>query len=277
MNKQTFAPLVFLDGKDSWDALATLKCDDVMQFEGESARFGNIWEFVQHLVSDRGVFVGGDMVFVAHTLGLMGAASHHPCVICSVNKNDLHSEAPARGAANNPSSHPAHFALLDVPPERIVPLPLHTWLGICNKLIKETFAGLIGEEFVKDSIARVKQSHSRGCGGRASAMSLNGPEVAKWLRSGECDKMLDMRDGGNPFLEQEIRQRATRMRGWMEELKDLLLFAADITTESLTRLQALAHEIWRHWTAYTGCAPLPKTHMLVHIYGSRSASALSAR
>lgn len=64
-------------GKDNWDALAMMRCEDWMQFEGESARFSNIWAFVQHLVDERGVFLGGDMVFIAHVLGLRLATAHH--------------------------------------------------------------------------------------------------------------------------------------------------------------------------------------------------------
>ena len=64
--------------------------------------------------------------------------------------------------------------------DRILPPLLHIMIGLCNKIIRETFAEIFGAAEVKQMIARVKgQASLPGGGGVAALHDLNGRGVTR--------------------------------------------------------------------------------------------------
>ena len=63
--------------------------------------------------------------------------------------------------------HPDQPALLTILPERIVPTPLHLFLGISNRIILDAFCELLGKERVEAALQSVTTVHSAGCGGKS--------------------------------------------------------------------------------------------------------------
>lgn len=134
-NIQQFAPLLVYDGKDDWEQLHRLEASGMTTFEGDSASFPHIFAFLQHLIDDYQAFLNGGWSFINTILGLKCASSSHPCPICIVSSSSLLRAARYRTAKDKHSMHPQQHPFLHILPERIVPTPLHVFLGISNRII----------------------------------------------------------------------------------------------------------------------------------------------
>jgi hypothetical protein len=66
-------------------------------------------------------------------------------------------------------------------PDEIVPLPLHILLGLCNRIISDTYAELLGAEKLKAAWDSVKSTPAWKSG-VADIFGLNGPELRRWER-----------------------------------------------------------------------------------------------
>src|SRR3954464_5666771 len=104
----------------------------------------------------------------------MSASATQPCPICIVCKNDLLAPSTYRSSTSKESLHPTHSPLIKINPERIVPIPLHIFLGIGNKIIGKCFEKIWGKESIKSVIKSIKTIHTPGCGGRSNWSDLNG-------------------------------------------------------------------------------------------------------
>ena len=133
--------------------------------------------------------LNGDWCFINAVLGLMSPSATHPCPICIVTKNSLLKTARHRNANDKHSRAAGQQPLLTIPPERIVPTPLHLFLGISNRIILDAFSELLGKERVETALKAVTTVHSAGCSGKSDLYDLNGPEISKWIKR-ECSATL---------------------------------------------------------------------------------------
>lgn len=180
-----FVALVVVALKEEWTSLNLLNEPQIegSTFSGASANFRTIWEVLQFLISERRAFFNGDWKFINMVLGLLAPAAMHPCPTCIVLKPD-YANTKARLRCDNDyacklfSTDSRHTPLLRVDPQRIVPLPLHVFLGIGNRLFDDVYPRLLGSEVVKAATAKVKQSHTTIGGGRSAATFINSTVVS---------------------------------------------------------------------------------------------------
>jgi hypothetical protein len=260
---QQFAALLVFSGKDTSDELCALtQLDGLTPFTGASAAHTSIWSVLQSLIATHpNAFLNGDWPFLCVVLGLKNASSKHPCPICGISSSNLLGTAKYRSALNNPSALPASQRLLRIAPERIVPTPLHLYLGLSNRLILEAFGAIFGEQLVADSVARIKTVHSAGKGGASDLYDLNGSEVRKYITR-ECPAAL-LASGGDS-LTAEQRSRHGIFTRWLHQLHASLLHDDDWTPDAIEAWRAVVDDVQLAWQSETGQQPFPKLHMLRH-------------
>jgi hypothetical protein len=181
-NTQTFVCLLVYEGSDSWKELNKLKSLSEIRFSGGSASYPHIFAVLQHLIDTHSAYLNGDWSFINAVLGLKSPSATQPCPICTVCKNDLLASSTYRSLTSKESLHPSHPPLISIDSKRIVPTPLHLFLGIGNRIISKGFATLWGKEAVKSAVETIKTIHTPGCGGRSDWKDLNGPEIRKWIK-----------------------------------------------------------------------------------------------
>ena len=175
-----------------------------------------------------------------------------------------------------------NMPLLRVPAERIVPLPLHIFLGLANLIILEVYPAMVGEETVRQHVATVKGRHVEGMLGAESVFQLTGPELSRWVKNGHDEALARHADtllrpcarvrfvlGGQRQQQQPLplTTPATRIRtlgSWLRLLHDQLLHRDQWTPADVDALEAVQQDIWKRWRSMTGRAPTPKVHMLRH-------------
>ena len=150
---QYFACLLVYEGGDSWLELQDCRAEGLTAFTGDSASFPHIWAVLQHLIDTRSAFLNGDWCFINAVLGLMAPSATHPCPICIISHKSFTKTARYRTPADKHSLDRTHSPLLTIPPERIVPTPLHLFLGISNRIILDAFSELLGKEHVQSALA----------------------------------------------------------------------------------------------------------------------------
>lgn len=266
---QVFDALMVFTGKDDWESLQQLALPGVIPFTGTSGpgqlNFLSIFQVLQAYLMRTDCLVNGDWLFLNAVLGLKNASAHHPCPICTVHKDSLlgtdlyPTPSPLRNPFAPIGEHSKkHHALLHPSPDRIVPLPLHILLGVCNKIINDVFPALLrSEEPVKAAVAKVKSVHSYGSVGLASVHGLNGAEIARWV---------DRDFSGELFEDAPItaQGKMEQLAGWMKGLKTHLLHKQQWTAGQQGVFSSFVQEMQRNWSATTGCPPTPKLHMLSH-------------
>ena len=260
---QHFAALVVYAGGDSYEELLHLTHEVEPPFVGDSAAFPHIFAALQHLIDTLGAFLNGDWCFLNAVLGLMAPAATHPCPICIVSKGSLLHSARYRTPADQHSRLAGGQPLLTIPPERIVPTPLHLFLGISNRIILDAYKELFGEAPVVTAVAAVKTVHSAGCGGLGDLYDLNGPEISKFIKQKRSAGMLDASPaaGGDAAATKATHSLLSR---WLQQLHDSLLHSRDWTGDELACWSAAVDDIQQHWCVETSQAAFPKLHMLRH-------------
>lgn len=256
---QTFAALLVYEGSDHWDELSRLEQHSLTPFCGASAEYPNIFAVLQHLLNERKAFLNGDWSFINTILGLKSAAARHPCPICVVSSGSLLRTARYRDASDSLSMHPTQHPLLTVPPERIVPTPLHLFLGISNRIILEAFSELLGKDPVLKAMEKVKTVHSVGCGGLADLYDLNGAEITKWLHKACSQQLAQMAD-----LSPEQRASHSILSHWLTQLHSCLLHKLMWDADDIAAWRNIVNDIHRHWCTEAKSNPFPKLHMLHH-------------
>jgi hypothetical protein len=260
---QHFAPLLVYKGDDDWEDMNTLTIPSLTPFTGDSAAFPHIFAILQHLIDTSKAFLNGDWPFINAILGLMAPSATHPCPICIVShKNYLHSSR-YRNANDRHSLDRTHSPLLTIQPDRIVPTPLHVFLGISNRIILEAFSQLLGKEMVEETLEKVKTIHSAGCGGKSDLFDLNGTEIRKWIKK-DCSAILRTTAEQKGYLTVDQKSTYTTLQRWLEKLHDHLLHKDDWESEDIEDWRATVDDIWQHWSAETHQTAFPKLHMLKH-------------
>ncbi len=154
---QRFAALLVFRGSDKYDDLETLQADGLTPFKGESQHLGSIFNVLQRIIDLMKAFLNGDWPFINTVLGLKNASATHPCPICCISSTNLLGTAQYRKPQHSHSRNHNHDRLLTIDSERIVPTPLHLFLGISNRIILEVFAELFTTELVETTLEQVKQ------------------------------------------------------------------------------------------------------------------------
>ena len=176
----SFAALLVYKGSDHYEDLYSLSTPNLTPFTGDSSAFPHIFAVLQHFINTKNAFLNGDWPFINTVLGLKNAAAINPCPICIITKYNLLSKAPYRKPNDKRHSHnPDQPALIAIDPKRIVPTPLHLFLGISNRIILDAYKELFGEAVVMEAVQKIKTVHSVGCGGLSDLYDLNGPEISK--------------------------------------------------------------------------------------------------
>jgi hypothetical protein len=246
--------------RTSWLELQDCRAEGLTPFVGDSAAFPHIWAVLQHLIDTRAAFLNGDWPFINAVLGLMSPSATHPCPICIVSHKSLLSSSRHRTPADQHSIDRTHSPLLSIPPERIVPTPLHLFLGISNRIILDAFSELLGKETVETAIKTVTTVHSAGCGGKSDLYDLNGPEISKWIKR-ECSATLlaaaDDADAATKASHSVLSR-------WLKQLHHCLLHSDDWTPADIDAWRSVVKDIHQHWQAETSQNAFPKLHMLHH-------------
>jgi hypothetical protein len=260
---QHFAALLVYRGKDDYTDLDTLKQPSLTPFTGDSAAFPHIFAVLQHFINTRSAFLNGDWPFINAVLGLMAPSATHPCPICIISHKSFTSSSRYRTPRDRHSLHPDHSPLLSIDPERIVPTPLHLFLGISNRIILDAFSELLGKELVEESLQHVTTIHSAGSGGRSDVFQLNGPEIRKWIKQKRSATLLAAAANAG---EVDAATKATHsiLSRWLQSLHDHLLHKGDWEAKEIEEWRAAVDDILQHWCAETGQDAFPKLHMLRH-------------
>lgn len=259
---QHFAPLLVHKGSDKYDD-HPLTASGFTPFTGDSTAFPHIFAVLQHLIDTRAAFLNGDWPFINAVLGLMAPSATHPCPICIVSHNNYLHSSRYRTERDRQSLHPDQPALLKINPERIVPTPLHLFLGISNRIILEVFSELLGKEVVEETLKQVTTIHSAGSGGKSDLYDLNGPEIRKWLKKDCCSTLLAAA-ARNGSLAAATRATFSILRRWLQQLHDHLLHKDDWEPDDIEAWRAAVDDIWQNWRAETHQDAFPKLHMLKH-------------
>jgi hypothetical protein len=261
--KQHFAALLVYEGGDSWLELQDCRAERLTSFTGDSAAFPHIWAVLQHFIDTRAALLNGDWCFLNAVLGLMAPSATHPCPICIVSKSSLLSSSRHRTPTDKHSRAAGQQALLTIPPERIVPTPLHLFLGISNRIILDAFSELLGKENVDNALQQVTTVHSAGCGGKSDLYDLNGPEISKWIKL-KCSTSVLAAAAASSSLSASTTATHSILTRWLQQLHSALLHSRDWTANDLASWRAVVDDIQQHWCAETASKPFPKLHMLRH-------------
>jgi hypothetical protein len=263
--KQRFAALVVFKGSDHYDDLDLLLAEGLTPFKGDSAAYPHIFGVLQHCIDSMKAFLNGDWPFINTVLGLKNASATHPCPICIVSDSDLLRAARYRTPKDQHSRNPEHQRLLTIDSERIVPTPLHLFLGISNRIILEVFSELLGKAFVEETLRAkaVATLHTPSGGGRADVHDLNGPEIRRWLKRDCCKTLLAAASAGQKPTAATKATFAT-LTGWLEKLHKYLLHKTEWEAEDIEAWRAAVTDIQKNWRAKTNSGAFPQLHMLRH-------------
>jgi hypothetical protein len=256
-----FAALLVYDGTDNWEQLTRLKTPGITPFNGDSEGHADIFSVLQSLIDTHSAFLNGDWLFLNVITGLKSASATNPCPICIVSTVDL--LRPARYRTTLDKHSRLHPPLLRVESDRIVPTPLHVYLGICNRVIMQVYPKLFGESTVMESVTECRTIHSAGNGGLADVHGLNGPEISRWLKK-ECCANVWQKASCLRRLPASIGTLMPRLARWMDYLHTHLLRVDEWTPSQITEYQAFIRDIHRNWQSTTQQYPFPKLHMLHH-------------
>jgi hypothetical protein len=260
---QHFAALLVYEGGDSWLELQDCRAEGLTPFTGDSAAFPHIWAVLQHLIDTRGAFLNGDWPFINAVLGLMSPSATHPCPICIVSHKSFLSSARYRTPADKHSRAAGQQALLTIPPERIVPTPLHLFLGISNRIILDAFSELLGKERVETALKSITTVHSAGCGGKSDLCDLNGPEISKWIKK-QCSASVLAAAASSSAVPAATSASHSILSRWLKQLHHCLLRSDDWTAADIDAWRSVVSDIHQHWRAEAKSEPFPKLHMLHH-------------
>jgi hypothetical protein len=260
---QYFAALLIYVGSDGWEELNQLTTEGLTLFTGDSATFSHIFAVLQYFIDTRSAFLNGDWSFINGILGLMSPSATHPCPICIISFNSLTKISRYRAANDHHSIDRTHSPLLTIKPDRIVPTPLHLFLGISNRIILDAFSELLGKKLVEETLKSITTIHSAGCGGMSDLFDLNGPEIRKWMKR-DCNTTLRTAAEKENNLTIEQKSTYTTLTRWLNNLYDHLLHKREWTTKQIEDWRAAVDDIQQNWCAETKRDPFPKLHMLRH-------------
>jgi hypothetical protein len=199
-------------------------------------------------------------------IGIKAASSYHPCPICLVHKsnfaelgNERQRVAHTRNTSNRNSEN-MNEPLLSVKPSRIVPIPLHIFLGLCNRIIEDTLAKIVDDDTIlHQSSLSVKTTSLTPQVGRSRLYSLTGPELVRYIKQ---EKIYDLY---NECSYDDYHEQLEKLQSWMLQLHDNLLTKKQWSEEKLEDWKSFVDELLKDWKTITLTRLTPKCHMLLHI------------
>lgn len=193
----------------------------------------------------------------------MSPSATHPCPVCIISFNSFTKTARYRTPGDKHSVDSTHCPLLVITPDRIVPTPLHLFLGISNRIILDAFSELFSKELVEETLEKVKTIHSAGCGGKSDIFQLNGPEIGKWIKK-DCSTTLRAAAEEKESLTADQKSTFSTLKRWLENLHLFLLHKKDWTVKEIEDWRSAVDDIQKNWSDETGQAAFPQLHMLKH-------------
>jgi hypothetical protein len=264
--KTRYAALLISTGKDNYDDLNALR--NGLQFIGKSKNCRNIYQVLQHMIADervnRKVFFHADWNCMNSILGLKSASSLYPCPICLVEKGKLHSSAPMRHRMVIGSKAQKHEPLLFIHPNRIVPLPLHIFLGLCNKIIRIVIPSIVSDDssILAITAASVKTiSLNPSSAGISRLHDMTGPELSRYIKSNQL--MINTSSSSSSSSAADIHPHI--LQHWMEQLHHHLLHRERWQTQQEEAFSSFTRELIDNWESVTSTSLTPKCHMLLHV------------
>jgi hypothetical protein len=270
-----FIPILVSTGKDNLEQLSTLTQLSLFILEGDSEQFPSYAAVLQHIVNSQSAFLNGDWNGINAITGLSGPGSTWGCFCCLTTNTDRLSIGQYRDpfqhffnvsyishggqAAPYLNNSMISVPLFNVQHDRIVPLPLHIFLGIANLIVCQIYVKWVGLDFIKELFAQIKSSKVNGL---SSVFNLTGPELSKWIAKDFCSQVASKLK-----LSPSPRSRSHRivfLSSWIRQLHHFLLHSGHWTPEEVKAFDSLQKEIWEHWEFATGRKPTPKVHMLAH-------------
>lgn len=259
---EEFSALLVMTGKDNWESLHRLSHSNLLQFTGQSAQFKSIWELFQHRYlfppRKQTVLLNGDWNFISAIRGLKGASSHNPCPICDIHKNQMRHSQHHLGEHRPSNQSPplnsiAHPPLLFIQSCHIVPLPLHVFLGLANRMI-DKLENIAGKAEIGTYKKEIKSVSRIGSTGLAGVHGLNGNELSKWIKRGLTYELPFKRETHIPIVGQ--------LGIWLEELRENLLDKEKWVDARKNAFQRMVEDIQQNWPLVMEESPFPKLHML---------------
>jgi len=261
-----FVCLLVADCGEKHEELVRFTQPGLTPMTGDSAPFTNMFEVLQHFLTIEGAYLHGDWKFLSCILAHMGPSSNYPCFICNI---ELHHLLSPNYSLRNRSTHPSDMngmyrraPLLTCLPTRIVPLPLHVFLGIGNRILDKLYLKTFGRANFDSVLHTIKTIHAPGKGGLSDLHQLNGMELRKWLKR-KCDEKLFDTLSSLSDLARENLNRAAR---WLSKLSKFLLASKEWELTEVFVMKHLVDEIHQQWCSTIGDTPFPKLHMLRHCY-----------
>jgi len=265
--KQSFVPLLVYEGKDDYAHLTALRAPCPTAFAGDSADHKDIFSVLQNLIDTNGAFLNGDYPFISTIIGHKGPCALHPCPICIVEGSKpewLLIENSRRILGEDAHSlYRDREPFLKINSERIVPTPLHLFLGISKRIIFDAVKELVGEALVLEKIKLVKSKHSAGCGGLSDLYSLNGPELLRFIKQDLCRELQ------RSLVAHDREQRSNKSRiailsDWLQKLPTFLKSNDEWEPVELFKFRHFLNDMYSRWTKISGQKAFPQLHMLRH-------------
>jgi hypothetical protein len=260
-NKQKitqFTALLIFNQKDVYESFNYFNKKDILQFNGDSIQYHTIYEVLQHIIDIKKniSYLNGDWNSISSLLGLSSAVATYPCFICIVEKSSLQSfsKKQIRKQHQIQQHSQKNPPLLLIAHDRIVPIPLHLFLGIGNKITGEVLVDelKVDEKQLQQTIDKVKSISSSP--GAAAIHSLNGKELYNWSKT------------SNDFLSppEDSSMKVAIVLRWIRELGEVLFHRRVWDRLEEKAFSRLVEEIVVNWEAVTNTAITPKVHMLRH-------------
>lgn len=295
-SKIAFLPLYLLARTDKWENLHRLR-GDYYPFHRSSSHCPDIWSVLQSIIDSHSdakpVFLNGDWVFLNTVLGIQSPSALYPCPICVVCSDDFTSSASPRSESDRHSRQEAE-PLLRIIVDRIVPLPLHLFLGLGNRILSFCMDKLnFPTQSDRDSaLSSLFTTHSRGCTGAGDRKELNGPELSRVSKKNILPQLAAAAAASAPTSTRaqsstsaDASSSIHTTSAWLEPLRTNLLGKGHFSEEEIEQFKSTIHTIQTKWEETTGTQPFPKLHMLRHagefaekwqVLGSVSESALES-
>jgi hypothetical protein len=260
--KSKYVTLWVMGASDDWGPLHTLLTLKY-PFEGESIGHPSIFSVLQQLI-DEGAFLNGDWMFLSAVAGLTGPNSTYPCPICMVpHSHLLKPNCSKRTDKHKLGRNLWQTPLLTCPSDRIIPLPLHIYLGFGNRIIDDIFVRKLGKEAVQEFKGTCKSLHSVSGGGLSDIFKLNGAEVRQWVKTVNMDELIS--HGIKPLTNRKAWEHRIRLIAeWLEGLHKHLLHGKVWKSAQVAEFKELVKNIQEGWEDTANDGQWPKLHMLTH-------------
>ena len=210
----------------------------------------------------RKVFLHGDWNALNAIRGLKSAASNHPCPICLIRKDDLGKIGPFRQYVREGKHAQKEQPLLDIDPKRIVPTPLHDFLGLCNRIIGDVIPEIFDD--APTSFNAVKGVTVSGGTGASRVNALTGPEITRYIKSNQVEKLVNNAPPTTCRNSPICSFIPPICHHWMQQLHDFLLTAKHLDQQKQQQFSLFVDELIANWECVTNTNLTPKCHMLRH-------------